>query len=334
MGKAEKREGYILGIDQGGTKTAAAVMREDGLIVGCASAGGAYFPAQGIERAMEPVQKAVEEALRQAKIGREDIVSAAAGITGIDWQGDEERIEKALRQNLSVEKVFACNDAVIALYSGTMRSHGVVVCAGTGMNGALIDRSGRQFVYGDYMEEKAQGGSALALRAARKVFDAELGLIGPTALTGLYLERAGVSDVDALLHRYMTEEDFRRELRFLTPRIMMTAREGDEAACALLDEFAGETAAYVEAGMRKMGMKPEEEEIVLAGSVFKGEENPLTERTRLEIQKRLPGAAVVQACFEPVVGACIMGLIKLGLDPSEREGEIRESAAALGLLRN
>lgn len=325
---------YILGIDQGGTKTAAAVMREDGTVLGNASAPGAYFPTQGVERAMEPVEKAVEEALEQAGAGREDMAFTAAGITGIDWEGDDERIEEALRKKFSLKEVFACNDAVIALYSGTMRSHGVVICAGTGINGALIDRDGRQFVYGDYMEEKVQGGSALALRAARKVFDAELGLGVPTALTGLYLERAGVSNVDELLRRYMTEEKFRTGLRFLTPQILMTARGGDEAACALLDEFAGEIASYAEAGMRKMGMKPEEEETVLAGSVFKGEDNPLTERVCREIQKRQPGAAVVQACFEPVVGACIMGLIKLGIDPAGREKEIRESAAAMGLLRS
>lgn len=325
---------YILGIDQGGTKTAAAVMREDGIIMGNASATGAYFPTLGVERAMEPVEKAVEEALEQAGAGREDIAFTAAGITGIDWEGDDERIEEALRKKISLKEVFACNDAVIALYSGTMRSHGVVICAGTGINGALIDRSGRVFVYGDYMEEKTQGGSALALRAARKVFDAELGLGVPTALTELYLERAGVSTVDELLRRYMMEEEFRTQLRFLTPQILMTARGGDEAASALLNEFAGEIAVYVEAGMRKMGMKPEEEKIVLAGSVFKGEDNPLTERVCREIQRRQPGAAVVQARFEPVVGACVMGLIKLGIDPSEREKEIRESAAALDLLRS
>lgn len=328
-----QRGRYILGIDQGGTKTAAAVMREDGVIVGRAFAAGAYFPTQGVESAMEPVEETVEEALRQAGAGREDIVFAAAGITGIDWQGDDERIANALRHKFSFKEVFACNDAVIALYSGTMRSHGVVVCAGTGMNGALIDRSGRQFVYGDYMEEKVQGGSALALRAARKVFDAQLGLGMPTALTGLYLKQAQVTNVDALLHRYMTDGEFREGLRFLTPQILVTARGGDEAACALLDEFAEEIAAYVEAGMRKMGMKPEEEEVVLAGSVFKGEDNPLTERVNRGIQERLPGVAVVQACCEPVVGACIMGLLKLGMDPSEREKSIRESAAALGLLR-
>lgn len=329
-----KKKGYILGIDQGGTKTAAAVMREDGFIVGRATAKGAYFPDEGVERALEPVREAVEEALRSAGIGREDVAYTVAGIGGIDWPGDDEMIRDALCQKFSLGEVFACNDAVIAFYSGAMRSHGAVLCAGTGMNGALIDKDGKLFVYGDYMEEKAQGGSALARRALRKVFDAELGLCPPTKLTPLFLGQAGVSDVDALLKRYMTESAFRKELRFLMPQILMIAQRGDEAACTLLDDFSGELVAYVAAGFRKMGMNPEEEEIVLAGSVFKGEDNPLTTRVTEGLRERLQGVEVVQARYEPVVGACIMGLVRLGMEISGREKGIRESAAVLGLLRS
>lgn len=334
MDKIKKNESYILGIDQGGTKTAAAVMREDGFIVGNATTKGAYFPNEGVEIALAQMASAAEEAVRNAGIEKENIAYTVAGVGGIDWTGDDIMIRDALREKLSLGELFACNDAVIAFYSGTMRSHGVVICAGTGMNGALIDKEGRQFVYGDYMEEKAMGGSALARRAIRKVFDAELGLCPPTKLTPLFLGQAEVSDVDALLKRYMTEGEFRKELRFLMPQILMVAQREDEAACALLDEFSEEIVTYIEAGLRKMDMKAEEEEIVLAGSVFKGENNPLTARVTEKIQERLQGAKVVQACYEPVVGACIMGLLRLGLEPLEREKCIRESAAVLGLLRS
>ena len=334
MDKAAGREGYILGIDQGGTKTAAAVMRGDGFIVGRATARGAYFPNEGVEQALEPIGEAVEEAVRNAAVNKVEIVYTVAGIGGIDWPGDDVMIRDALQKRLSLEEIFACNDAVIAFYSGAMRSHGAVLCAGTGMNGALIDTEGRQFVYGDYMEEKAQGGSALARRALRKVFDAELGLCPPTELTPLFLGQAEVSDVDTLLKRYMTEGAFRKELRFLMPQILMIARRGDEAACGLLDEFSGELVAYMAAGFRKMGMKPEEEEVVLAGSVFKGTDNPLTTRLTEGLQERLRGVKVVQARYEPVVGACIMGLVRLGMELSGREKGIRESAAVLGLLRS
>lgn len=83
-----------------------------------------------------------------------------------------------------------------------------------------------------------------------------------------------------------------------------------------------------------MGMNPGKEEVVLAGSVFKGADNPLTARVIKGVQERLRGAEVVQARYEPVVGACIMGLVRLGMEPSEREKGIRESASVLGLLRS
>lgn len=325
------QERYILGIDQGGTKTAAAVMRGDGFIVGQALARGAYFPNEGMESAAAAVKEAVEGALKSAGVDCEDIELTVAGVSGVDWPGDDALVKSALQERLSLGEVFVCNDAVIAFYSGTLRSHGAVICAGTGMNGALIDREGRQFVYGDYMEEKAQGGSALARRAARKVFDAELGLCPPTKLTQLFLGQAQAPDVDTLLKRYMTEDAFRKELRFLVPQILMVAERGDAVSCGLIDEFAEEIVSYIEAGFRKMKMNPGEEEVVLAGSVFKGTENPLTRQVIKRIGERLAGAKVMRVRYEPVVGACIMGLIRLQMEPSEREKGIQESASVLGL---
>ncbi len=328
------REVYVLGIDQGGTKTAAAVMRGDGFIVGQAVAKGAYFPAEGMECAVAAIQEAAEGALKNATVGREDITLTVAGIGGIDWPGDDVLVKEALQKTHFPGEILACNDAVIAFYSGTMRSHGAVICAGTGMNGAFIDKEGGLFVYGDYMEEKAQGGSALARRAARKVFDAELGLCPPTELTNLFLRQAQITDVDALLKRYMTEETFRKELRFLVPQILMIAQYGDQVTCDLIYEFAEQIVDYIEAGFRRMKMRPEEEEIVLAGSVFKGANNPLTKRVIGQIGERFSGAKPVQAGYEPVVGACIMGMISLHMEPLEREKGIRESAAVLGLCRS
>lgn len=323
---------YILGIDQGGTKTAAVLMREDGVLVGKGKARGAYFPTQGMDAAMDSIREAALAALKEAAVDEREIALTVAGVTGIDWPGDDAKVEGALQKLFPAGETIACNDAVIAFYSGAGRSHGAVICAGTGMNGALIDREGRQFIYGDYMDENVQGGSALALRAIRKVFDAQLGLCGETALTALFLAHADVEDVDALLRRYMTEDDFRNRLRFLVPDIMRVAEEGDEAACTLLDEFAIQIVDYLEAGFRKMGMQPGEEEIVLTGNVFKGE--PLRRRVQEQITARFRGAEVLPARYEPEVGACIMGLIHRGMDVTKAEEAVGESAAALGLLRS
>ena len=48
----------------------------------------------------EMVKEAVEEAIAQAGITREQIGTAIAGITGIDWQGDKEKVTNELKKYL------------------------------------------------------------------------------------------------------------------------------------------------------------------------------------------------------------------------------------------
>ncbi len=322
---------YLLGIDQGGSKTAAAIMREDGTIIGTAVVKGAYYPKHGIPLALDRMEEAAEAAWTQAGIRREDISLSVAGVTGIDWPGEDKMIEDVLRQRIDLEQVTACNDMINALYTVKGISHGMVLCAGTGMNGAIIDATGRQFVYGDYMEDAMQGGSALAQRAIRKVFDAQMGLCGSTALTDLFLRYAGVDTVDRLLHAYMTKEGFSEEIRFLMPDIIRIAGDHDQETCHMLEEFAARTVDFIFAGFRKMDISPKQEKIVLAGSVLKGADNYLTGRILEKIKEREPEASVVMAEYEPVVGACVMGLRALQIYGETIEQNIDASARERGL---
>lgn len=322
---------YILGIDQGGTKTAAAIMREDGTIVGTVVVKGAYYPKHGIAVALDRMEEAVELAKEQAGVCRKDIRIAIAGITGIDWPGEDKMMEEALRQRMNLEQVTACNDMINALYTVPGISHGMVLCAGTGMNGAIIDASGRQFVYGDYMEDEMQGGSALAQRAIRKVFDAEMGLCGATALTKLFLDYAGVDTVDELLQVFMTRQGFSGEIRFLMPEILKLAAQKDQETCSMLEIFAERTVAFIFAGFRKLDISPKGENIVLAGSVLKGADNYLTGQIVEKIKGQEPEAGIVMAEYEPVVGSCVMGLRALKIEGEAVERNIATSAREKGL---
>ena len=61
--------GYILGIDQGGTKTAAAIMREDGTIVGTAVVKGAYYPKHGVSAALDRMEEFPDFKFTHSSIG-------------------------------------------------------------------------------------------------------------------------------------------------------------------------------------------------------------------------------------------------------------------------
>lgn len=325
---------FILGIDQGGTKTAAALMGTDGRIYGTGFEQGAYFPVHGKETALLLMQNAAEKAMAQAGSGVSDIEMIVAGVTGVDWQGDDEMIAAALREWLPVNEVSVCNDCVIALYGGTYHGTGAVICAGTGLNAAIRKSGGECFVFGDYLGENLQGATALAQRGARAVFDARLGIGEAERLTALYLKFAEAENVDDLLHKYMTDTAFQDHLRYIVPEIVALAEERDETTRRLLECFAEELNIYITAGLRKMDMQDQALDIVLAGSVFKGKDNPLTNHLIRKIREDIPNANVLRARYEPVVGACVMGMLQKQEFTEEMRRSLSDSAEKMSLLRD
>lgn len=309
-------------------------MGTDGRIYGTGYEKGAYFPVHGMKEAVALMEKAVEKAMAQSGSSIEDIETVVAGVTGVDWPGDDGMIAAALGKNLPGKEIRVYNDSVIALYGGTFDGSGAVICAGTGLNAAICKDNGEYFVFGDYLGEELQGATALAQRGARAVFDAQMGIGEAKQLTELYLHFSEAKDPDDLLHKYMTDAEFQDRLRFIVPDLVALAEKGDETTCKLLDQFAEELNTYITAGLKKMHMADQALDIVLAGSVFKGKGNPLTNHLILKIKEDIPKANVLRAKYEPVVGACVMGMIQSHEFTEEMKRNLSDSAEKMSLLRD
>lgn len=308
-------------------------MGTDGRIYGAGYEKGAYFPTDGMEAAMQLIDNAILKALNQAGCDKTQIETAVAGITGVDWPGDEEAVTCALSRLLPAANVEVHNDCVIALYGGTFSGEGTVICAGTGINIAICKKNGERFVFGDYLGESLQGGCALAQRGARAVFDAAIGVGSAEKLTEAYLNFSGAKDVNELLHKYIMEDGFSDELRFIVPELMALAEAGDERTQTLLCEFADELCVYIDAGLKKMNMHDEPLDFVFAGSVFKGAGNPLRKYLEQKLKDLCPKSSLLNAKFEPVVGACIMGMLQNGAPTEAIIEQIQDSAEKMALQR-
>ena len=299
---------YVLGIDQGGTKTAAIVMDCRGRILGAGRCSGAYHISDGIDTAMAAIGKAAEEACRQAGIPISGISAVGAGITGMDWPEDYRLLCPALERVTGVHEIHLFNDVMGAFYSGAPHGVGAVLCAGTGLNAAVCSPAGEEFVFGFYIDEHDQGGSALAQRAIRCAFQSEMGLSEPTRLGGLFLRKSGERNIDGLLHRFVVDEEFSYSIKDLVPDIVACAESGDAVAIRLLEEFASDISRYVRAGLQRFGMLDMETDVVLSGSVLKGSPNRLRENVMRDILAFAPNAHIVNARYEPVVGAAVAAL--------------------------
>ncbi|MCL2486605.1 MAG: hypothetical protein FWE86_03280 [Oscillospiraceae bacterium] len=327
--------GYILGLDQGGTNTRAAVMDLDGGVLGYHNTRGSYFPRDGIEVSMGIAVAAAEKALGDAGLTRADVDMVVAGITGVDWEGDDAVVENELKKHFGNARVFACNDCEIAFYGGAVKPVGAVICAGTGLNAALFAPDGRKFVMGDYLKASLQGGIAIAKRAFEAVVESDLGLLPETELTRLFLDFSQDGSVFELLRRYMTDDGFSSKIKALVPAIIAAANDGDTVARDILDSLARGVCGCFTAAMNKMGMLDLDCDIVLAGSVFSGRENVLTRMVAGGVSRSAKNANVINARFDPIVGACVLGLLKKSIQPDDRVTQnIALSADKLGLLRS
>lgn len=317
---------YILGIDQGGTKTAAALMDETGSISGLGYAKGAYFPHQGMEAAVSEMVNAANAALAQAGIGTDAVTKIIAGVSGVDYPGDDTAVQEALAEKFGQKDIRVYNDCVIALYDDRSKSYGAGVCAGTRLNAAICKKDGKCFVFGDYLGEELQGSIAIAQRGIRAVFDADLGIGHAEKLTELFLRFSGLKTVGSLLRTYIQDSDFRIRIRHVVPEMMALANSGDRAADQIIRQFAEDLCVYLIAGLQKTFLPEESVNIVLAGSVFKGNDNPFIKYLTQAIHAAAPNALIMRSRYEPVVGACIMGALQTGDFTAEMSQNLSDSA--------
>ncbi len=76
---------YVIGIDQGASKTHAIVSDEYGIVLGMGKSYGACHSSDGMTHAITAVKEAVDQALEQSGISIQEIELIAAGMTGVDW---------------------------------------------------------------------------------------------------------------------------------------------------------------------------------------------------------------------------------------------------------
>lgn len=302
---------YVLGIDQGGSKTHAIVSDEYGRILGMGKSYGACHSSDGLDYAIAAVKEAVGQALKQGEVSIQEIEVIVAGMTGVDWDFEESLLSNTLREVFSVEKVKVVNDCIIAMRAGTKSKYGCVLCAGSGLNCAVRNDSGEQFIYGFYIDEEFQGGFSLGKLTIKAVLDSHIGLKPETKLTKMLLNYFQVNTVEELLYKKVTGVITSRDYLHLPIILEEAAAQNDTVALSVLAYYGKNIAMYAIRGMEKLDIINMGVDVILSGSIFKCKLPILREAVSLEIHKYAINAKIVDAIYEPIVGAALLGLDSL-----------------------
>lgn len=302
---------YVLGIDQGASKTHAMVADELGVILGMGQSGGACHSTNGMETAMAKIQEATRQALEQSGLEAGQLSAVTAGMTGLDWDFEKELLTNELQTRFPGQKVSVVNDCIIAMRAGTNNEKACVLCAGSGLNCAVRNDGEHEYVFGFYIADKDQGGTALGQRAVQAVLDAQSGLGEPTLLSGMLLDYFGLSSVDELLYQTVIRRIGPAETIKLPPLIEQAAAQNDAVALEIFNSYGRDIARYAIAGMKRLHLLGEPVDVVLSGSIFKCKLPILQDAVAAEIHRCAAHAVVVNCRYEPIVGAVLLALEEL-----------------------
>ncbi len=248
----------ILGIDGGGTKTAAriAVLSADGQIteLGGAVGGPGNLRAVGPSAGKANLDAAIDQALTEAGVGSATISCAVLALAGSrqpeirqlvrDW-ADGRRLADDVLVAHDIDPVLAAvrkEGAALAMIVGT----GTVAGGMTG-EGARFVRGGWGYWFGDEGSGFDLGRQGLA--AVARAVDGT----GPeTALTERVLEHLDINEARLILERLETQGDVRREIAACARVVLAAADDGDDVADKIRQQAATAAAALLHAAAREL----------------------------------------------------------------------------------
>ena len=326
---------YYLAVDQGGTKTEAAVFTEQGRILGVGDDRDRRMPDERYTQIQrEMIGIAASRALDAAHLSLDQLSGACLALNGADWPHEYPALALMASDvlRLAVERVTVINDCIGAMWAVREGGNRGVICAGTGLNCAVQRVGAPPFLYGYFINDSDQGGSALGKAAFSAIIDAHNGLGPDTSLLDATLRHYASASLEAL-YMDITAGRIDFKPKDLSPLLMSAARGGDAVARRILETTADRLARYVLCGIEHVGIPGEPLTLVLSGGVFKGDGICLEREIVCKLRAR-PEITVRQARMEPVVGtARYMLRAVLGNADERIDRNLEETAEQFGCVR-
>jgi len=319
----------VLGIDGGGTRTRAAIMDEEGSILGICVGSTSNYDDIGVDAARENIRQVVNGARESAGISTDHFDAVFLGIGGVSSAADRAIVKKmALDLHLAPEKfIGADHDIRIALAGGLSGRPGIVQIAGTGSSCYGRNAEGQSWRSGGWGPLLADEGSGYwfgieAMKAATRASD---GHLSSTTLLPIVLDYLNLKDIDAIMHRVYAENMSRSEIACLSPLLINAAKEGDAVSLEIVETGVQNMAECVSIVAHKLNLL-DQCELSLTGGVFQAG-NFIIERMRSAVQERIPQCTVEMAELPPVVGSCLLALDLLGVRLALTEVELLKDKA-------
>lgn len=310
-----KQAQFVLGIDSGATKTAAAV-GDQKKVYGVGKAGPGNLHTVKAEDIIKHLHAATEQAVQHVKSrGRIIFGSVVVGMAGVDSPNDQLRAERIVKKALAPwlnnhSHLEVVNDIHLVRRSGTDDPYGIALIAGTGSHcfginhkGEMAHAGGLEFILAD--EGSGYDMGLKVLRAAVRSGD---GRIKPTKLQQAVLAHFKIASIRSLepltYHGQIYGQRLdKSKIAKLGKLVDPLAAAGDWRAKEIIAETLDELTLHVAAVVQRLQMKKMPFDLVVAGGVFEISSVPFFKRFTARIKTIAPHAVVIKPSHPPVWGA-------------------------------
>jgi N-acetylglucosamine kinase-like BadF-type ATPase len=257
---------FVLGIDGGGSKTAAAV--SDGISVFASlAAKGCNLNTVSSEQAQQALAEAVHGALASAGIRANEVFSVCAGVAGAASPEVAAKIAVLLAGLLPRAAIRVVGDTVIALEAAFSGGPGVVCISGTGSvafgrnERAEVTRAGG---WGRMASDEGSG-HWIGQRAVAKCMRA-MDQGRSSQLVTAIMKHWSIATREQLVQRCQREPV--PNFADLFPIVLAAAEAGDPLASEILNAAAVELARITQVVLRRLVTGHSIQHVAVTGSVF------------------------------------------------------------------
>ncbi|HVB34345.1 MAG TPA: BadF/BadG/BcrA/BcrD ATPase family protein [Patescibacteria group bacterium] len=300
-----------LGLDGGGTKTAAALVDGAGQLV-TETLGGASNPLRtSLARSLTALDDAAARALDKAQVEARDVGGVTAGLAGAGRPRIAHRVAAFLSTRFRGAGVEAITDLEIALEAVAESGPAIVLVSGTGSASFGRDGSGRTARAGGWGPWFSDEGSAFDI--GRRVL-AAMSRTQDAALPPSRLEQAVSAALGHHDWQRLVDEVARKPLERLPalfPAAVAAAEAGSETAQSILAEAAASLAELVPAVIRRLDFGSENFPLGRVGGVF-GRTHFFDDCAGRHLGSLAPHATLVSPRFSPAVAAAQRALRRAG----------------------
>lgn len=309
---------YVLGIDGGGTKTTGVMADETGKTIAEVTVGASNPNIVGTSDLIKTFTKLKNELLRENEQAFNQVNRLFAGISGTGHPSARKKIQNVLKEVMPPTMAITVdNDAVIALYSGTLGKPGIVQISGTGsitygVNYADVrDRVGG---WGHFIGEKGSGyGLGYdALQAAFSAYDQ----LGPATILeeGIrnFFNEASLPDIIPSIYQ---AERPKETIAALGRIVMKAADQDDDVAKGIIHQNGHNIGQCINVLIQKLFLEDVKRDdavpIVLAGGLF-NRNDLFKDAIDQELNKQPTATKLIIPQQPPVSGAVFAAL---GMEP-------------------